>query len=161
MALILSGDTGVPASGMPTGSVIQVVQASITGDFSTSSSSYVHATNHSLSITTTAANSKILLMCNTPIQIDTGDRAQTTFRSSLDSYTANIGQTVMVNEAVADGGWMQTTTLQYLDSPNQAAGTAITYRVYIRRVSGNSTVYYPDAWGYTDDYSFIAQEIKA
>jgi len=26
MALILSGDTGVPASGMPTGSVIQTVQ---------------------------------------------------------------------------------------------------------------------------------------
>ena len=161
--LITTGSTGqvIPKAALPTGSVLQVVQASITGDFSTSSSTYVHATNHSLSITTEAANSKILLMCNTPIQVDTGDRAQTTFRYSVDSYANNFGQTVIINEAAVDGGWMQTTPLHYLHSPNQAAGTAMTYRVYIRRASGNSTVYYPDAWGYTDEYSFIAMKIAA
>ena len=43
MALILSGDTGVPASGMPAGSVIQTVMASTASPLSSSSSTYIDA----------------------------------------------------------------------------------------------------------------------
>lgn len=161
MALILSGDTGVPASGMPTGSVIQVQQTTISSVFNTASTTYTHATNHSLSITTIAANSKILLSCNTPLQIDVGDRAQATFRSSIDSYAANLGQLVIVNEPESASGWMQSSTLQYLHSPAQAAGITITYRVYVRRGAGSNSIYYPDDWGLSDEFSFIAMEIKA
>ena len=167
MPLVLNSSsiTGLaPVGGLSspqTGSVLQVVTTSITGVFNTTSTSYVHATNHSLSITTVATNSKILLMCNTPIQIDIGDRAQSTFRSSIDSYTDNLGQTVIVNEPESGSGWMQTSTNQYLHSPAQTSGTSITYRVYIRRAAGSNSVYYPDSWGNTFEFSFIAMEIAA
>ena len=62
MALILSGDTGVPASGMPTGSVIQTVSAVTTQtNFSTSSTSDVAVTSSTATITPSSATSKILI----------------------------------------------------------------------------------------------------
>jgi hypothetical protein len=144
-----------------TGSVLQVVESVITSSFNTSSTSYVHATNTSLTITTKFDNSKILLMCNIPLQVNIGDRGQTTFRSSIDSYSANIGETLVVNEAESNGGWIQTSTIQKLHSPNQAANTAITYRVYIKRQAGGDAIYYPDPWGASLEFSFIAVEIAA
>ena len=132
----LRGDmawSALPASGK----VLQVVVSSVTSNFNTTSSSYVHATNHSLSITTTSANSKILLFCNTPLQMSANTlQAQSTFRSSLDSYTANLGETIQANYSDGNGGWKQISPLQYLHNAAQASGTSITYRVYIRRASG-------------------------
>jgi hypothetical protein len=59
MPLILSGDTGVPASGMPTGSVIQVVSTIKTDTFSTTTSTFTDITGLSASITPTSLSSKI------------------------------------------------------------------------------------------------------
>jgi hypothetical protein len=159
--VLTSASQSIPSAALPTGSVLQVVESVITGTFSTTSTSYTHATNTSLSITTSVANSKILLICNNPIQIDVGDRAQTTFRSSIDSYSANIGETLVVNEPESASGWIQTSTIQKLHSPNQAANTAITYRIYIRRQAGSNAVYFADSWGADIAFSFIAMEISA
>lgn len=144
------------------GKVLQVVTASITSGYSTTSTSFVHATNHSLQLTTTSTNSKILLLCNTPLQVASGaERGQSVFRSSLDSYTANLGRTINVNYAEVNSGWIQSSTLQYLHNPLQSSGTTITYRVYFRRSAGSATVYFPDSWGETYEFSFIAMEIAA
>jgi hypothetical protein len=146
-----------------TGAVLQVVNTNVTGNFSVASGSFVHATNHSLSITTVAANSKIILFCNTPLQLSStvaGTLGATTFRSSLDSYSANIGETINVNTTDAGGGWLQSATMHSVHSPSQAAGTAITYRVYVR--CSASSLYFPDPWGYGSfSFNFMAMEIAA
>jgi len=66
MALILSGDTGVPASGMPTGSVIQVQSTTKTNTFSTTSTSFTDVTGLSVSITPISTSSKILVIYSLP-----------------------------------------------------------------------------------------------
>ena len=63
MALILSGDTGVPASGMPTGSVIQVVQATYATQTAYSSTTFTN-TGLSVSITPISTTNKILIYTN-------------------------------------------------------------------------------------------------
>jgi hypothetical protein len=147
---------------LPTGSVLQVVSTNISSSFSASSTSFTHVTTHSLSITTTVANSRIVLFCNTPLQLSSstgGILGATTFRSSLDSYSANIGETIFVNATDAGSGWKQFTTLQSVHSPSQSAGTAITYRVYAR---STSLFYMPDPWGYGSfSTNFMAMEIAA
>jgi hypothetical protein len=70
MALILSGDTGVPASGMPTGSVIQTVQATYGTQVSTSSSTYID-TGLTATITPSSATSKIMvIVCQNGLHVD-------------------------------------------------------------------------------------------
>ncbi len=73
------------------GAVLQVVSTQVVGSFNTSSSSYVHATNQSISITSTIANSKFLVMDFTPVQLGDSDvQASTTLRSSVDSYVSDL-----------------------------------------------------------------------
>jgi hypothetical protein len=161
-AMAASKLTGqVADANAPSGSVIQVVSTNVTGNFSTSSGSFVHATNHSLSITTSVANSRIILFCNTPIQLQATTSATlgaTTFRSSLDSYAANIGETINVNTTDAGSGWIEQATLHSVHSPAQSASTAITYRVYVR--CSASTLYFPDPWGFGSfSFNFMAMEI--
>ena len=159
---VLTSASSIARSQLPAGSVLQVVSTNITGTFASSSTSFTHVTTHSLSLTTVGANSRIVLFCNTPLQLSSstgGILGATTFRSSLDSYTANIGETIFVNATDAGGGWKQSTTLQSVHSPSQGAGTAITYRVYAR---STSQFYMPDPWGYNSfSTNFMAMEIAA
>jgi hypothetical protein len=63
MALILSGDTGVPASGMPTGSVIQTVSAVKTDTFATTPGAvWTDIPGLSVAITPISSTSKILII---------------------------------------------------------------------------------------------------
>ena len=62
MALILSGDTGVPASGMPTGSVIQTVYATTTTRTSNTTNTLTDATGFTATITPTSSTSKIMVV---------------------------------------------------------------------------------------------------
>jgi hypothetical protein len=151
----------VPDANAPPGSIVQVVSANITSTFSSSSTSFVHVSTHSLTLTTSVANSRIILFCNTPMQLQSSSGgvvlASTTFRSSLDSYTSNIGETILANVSDAGSGWKQITTLQSVQSPAQSAGTAITYRVYAR---STSQFYMPDPWAYNSfSANFMAMEI--
>lgn len=166
MPLVLSGAgtiAGINAtnglSSPQSNTVLQVVQTTITTTFNTSSGTFTHATNHSLSITTRATNSRILLICNTPLQVANPCRAQATFRSSIDSYTANIGLITAAKYPDASSGWVTLPHLHYLHSPAQSSGTAITYRVYVRRTGGSDGIYYSDDWGDGYEYSFIAMEL--
>jgi len=164
MAISKIQDAGVSltSAALPAGSVLQVVPVSIVSTFSMSSgtTTYTHATNHSLSITTSVANSKILLFCNTPAQLASySDIANTCFKSSIDSYSAALGELVHANYSEANDGWKQISSLQYLHQPNQVAGTTITYRVYARKRSGSGSFFLPDSWGSTFEYSFVAMEI--
>jgi hypothetical protein len=70
MPLILSGDTGVPASGMPTGSVIQTVQTVKTDTWTSTSSTWVNVTGLTATITPTSASSRILVMASVAVGLN-------------------------------------------------------------------------------------------
>jgi hypothetical protein len=134
MALILSGDTGVPASGMPTGSVIQVVNASYGTNVAVTNSNYA-TTGLSATITPKATTSKILILINTQQQVSTA------YGFGLAIY--RNGSSVYADTNLYDSGYLGTlsasyrpsrSTLQYLDSP--ASISALTYTLYAASYTG-------------------------
>ena len=126
MALILSGDTGVPASGMPTGSVIQTVQATYGTATSTSSSTYSD-TGLTVTITPTSSTSKILIFAQL------ASCGKTTGNTFISARLVRNGSAIFGFDDSADytGGsteqYIGSISTTYLDSP--ATTSATTYKV--------------------------------
>lgn len=143
MALILSGDTGVPASGMPAGSVIQTVNATYQVQESTTSSSWT-ATSLSASITPISTSSKILItVCafmHTPTTSTAG--LVTVFRgtaSGTNLGSSNSGDYGFGGPYIGvAGGCRATISATYLDSP--ATTSSQLYTVCFRSESGSSVL---------------------
>jgi hypothetical protein len=138
MALILSGDTGVPASGMPTGSVIQTVNAAYSTQTSTSSSSYTD-TGLTASITPTSSSSKILVIVSVNGVYKNGSNASIGLNVMRDA--TQITQ-IAINglSYTGDTSASQTSgSINYLDSP--ATTSATTYKVQFKNgASSGSSV---------------------
>jgi hypothetical protein len=130
-------------SNMPTGSVLQVLQAVKSDTQSTSSATFGDITGLSVSITPTSASSKILVTASVSRGTDTNQI--TNFQFMRDSTAIGIGDTAGsrvratmsmyfgASDAVSHIG---TTTMTYLDSP--ATTSATTYKVQFRsQGSGN------------------------
>jgi hypothetical protein len=125
MPLILSGDTGVPASGMPTGSVIQTVSASNTTQFSTSSTSWT-ATPITASITPISSTSKILVAA-TMCWYGTG-------QGTINRGATNLGNaTYGFIELNNTNAFEWSVAISYLDSPATTSST--TYTIYVKATS--------------------------
>ena len=140
MALILSGDTGVPASGMPTGSVIQTVNATTSSGNSTTSTSFVD-TGLSVTITPTSATSKILVeVFMTGIYRTGGTNAYGVFNLVRGSTQLLIFESVIgYNNGTAPLGGGGTGTT-YLDSP--ATTSPVTYKIqFAVTPSASGTLY--------------------
>ena len=158
--LITTGSTGqvIPRAALPTGSVIQTVYAAYNTSTSTNSATPV-AIGPQISITTTVANSKILVSLSAPTQINNGSAVtfKVSWRNSTDSYASDIA----VYPAVIDGGWYELPShFQTYSSPAVAAGTTITYKIYVARASGSGYLYLVDSWGTgASNMSIIAMEI--
>ena len=146
MALILSGDTGVPASGMPTGSVIQTVQTVKTDTFSAQPgpNTWVDVTGLSVSITPTSVTNKILVF----IDIAVGSSTQSTgaavvrlVRGSTPIYLGDAAgsRALGINSFVYIAS-PEYTIVRYsgvfLDSPATTSSTTYKYQI-----SGESTGY--------------------
>ena len=144
MSITNSGVTG--AGG---GKVLQVVQHEFTtGQFSTTSNSYVDVTGFSKSITPVAAGSKILAMLNPAIQSNpngtfNGGTAALLARSVAGGSYTNIG-------AAWFGIYLQETYARYhdgyvninvLDSPTYTLGNAITYKMQVKTSDSSVTGY--------------------
>jgi hypothetical protein len=144
MALILSGDTGVPASGMPTGSVIQVVNGTGTNlSYATSSTYYSTA---SVTITPQFSNSKIFVLYTGgwyPYDSSPSSNNQIGMLSQL-TRGATAGTNVIYGdsfyEVQASGASFYTyyanQTMQGYDTP--ATTSATTYNAFVKGWSGNS-----------------------
>jgi len=136
MALILSGDTGVPSSGMPAGSVLQVVSTTKTDTFSTTSLSLVDVTGLSLSITPSSASSKILVTCAVSVGTPVSNFAYINLvrgSTSLcvgDASSGRVSATGMSYAGVSNEGVINTLPINFLDSPNTTSAT--TYKIQIR-----------------------------
>ena len=154
MALILSGDTGVPASGMPAGSVIQTVTGTTTSPQTTTSTSYVNFSHLNTSITPTSASSKILVIVG-PLNIYNGS-ANANMQITLYRGATNLGG--------ANGYFFYAygsntlnlafpTTITYTDSP--ATTSSVTYGIYGKTSSGTM-----DFNNGNSQLSMILMEIK-
>ena len=132
------------------GHVIQAVTATFSGASSSTASLVAMATCGS--ITTTVANSKLLVTAAAQMQVGKSTSADTksqfALRSSVDSYASNLHTQALVNYREANNGWQQQgMPFHVLHSPSASAGTTITYKIYGNKVSGSYSIYLIDAWG--------------
>ena len=129
---------GVPASAMPAGSVIQVVQSLLTTTFSTTSSSFVD-TGLSLSITPSSASNKILIQWSIPNahSVATASNGFNLVRDGS-NIAQGTGGSINLTSANDSGGssHMGVNALVFLDSPSTTS--AITYKVQIKRQAGGT-----------------------
>lgn len=146
MPTIISGDTGIDkiAAGaieyadLPTGSVLQVVQASLSTSVSTSGTTYV-TSGLTATITPKFSTSKILVNVS-------GGAA---YANSNGCYGENVlyRNSSQISSNAVDWGWYSSTaggtnhSYTYLDSP--ATTSATSYTPYFRiSSSGNAGTYY-------------------
>jgi hypothetical protein len=157
-AINLSNATSLPRTALPSGSVIQTVYVAYGSSVATSSTSPI-ALGPQISITTTVANSKILVSLSAPCQLNSGSAGQfnIAWRNSTDSYASSTA----IYPAVIQDNWYELPShFQTYSNPSQPAGTTITYKIYANRVSGSGSLYLVDGWstGYSG-MPIIAMEI--
>ena len=121
----------------PTGKLIQVVQATYTAEFSTTSTSFV-ATGLTASITPSSSSNKILVMVNTT-QTCTSASTNTYFTVYRGATNIGFGTDSSLAKYVATSGYVITpVAINYLDSPATTAAT--TYTGYFRTTGGTGYV---------------------
>ena len=123
--------TQLPSSAMPTGSVLQVVQGTLSTPFSTSSATYV-STGLTASITPKFANSKILVIYIA--SVTSSPSGSTTGYTTIYRNSTNLEITTGrgFNEMnFISGGYNGTVTVgSFLDSPATISST--TYTIYMK-----------------------------
>ena len=121
---------------------MQVVNLELTsGNFTTSSSSFVDVTGLSLAITPAAATSKIMMFLTT-----TSSGTSTSGQANVDMRFALVRTSTILTEARFDleNNTGSTTslgmpvTLTYLDSPNTTSAT--TYKLQVKKVNYSDTI---------------------
>jgi hypothetical protein len=155
MALILSGDTGVPASGMPTGSVIQTVQATYTGYSGTTSTTFVD-TSLSAIITPTSSTSKILVLITTMGSGAANNGIGFSInRNGTNVWTSGYDSGPKYYSAYISSNWNCPVNISYLDSP--ASSSALTYKLQYAAYNSASSMY----WGVANTtHTLQLMEIK-
>jgi hypothetical protein len=134
-----SSGQSIPKAALPTGSVLQVVQAVSSAQQATTSNTYTDISFFSVSITPNFATSKILAIVNVngvySGQLLTG--LQTRLRR--DSTDIAFGSCYGSYHGGATDAEVGSVVMQILDSP--ATTSAITYKVQFRtRTAGNSVI---------------------
>ncbi len=125
---------------MPTGSVLQVVYGTTNSEISTSSSSYV-ATNLEATITPSSSSSKILVTYSgTFYHYLNVAVSSTVYRGSTDIASVGTSIGVMRSWLPSSRGYFLHQG-QLLDSPNTTSAT--TYKVYVKKNSGEYTIDFP------------------
>jgi len=148
--MILASGQSIPKAALPTGSVLQVVQATYTTYPNTTTSTSFVGTGHTVTITPNFSTSKILLITHHGTYNTTGTGYRTIYRNSTNIGDASWG----FNESSSSGGW-ETNAIVYLDSPATTSSTS--YQIYFRTSAG--TTYYGADSGQIS--SLIAMEIAA
>ena len=163
--LVLTNATGLPASALPSGSVIQTVYSIINSNSTTNTSSTSWTTTgHTLTITPRYSNSKILLTVNSYCfnSYSGWGSAYTFFRNG--SPVISLGNNTPLAGYRSDSnsnGQAYTLNMTFVDSP--ASTSALTYTVYMLSNNGANTTYYCYTAGSVVYYSaatLVAQEIS-
>ena len=132
--------SGLASASMPTGSVLQVVYATAHTEVSTSSSSYV-ATDLAATITPSSSSSKILVSYSgTFYHYSNVQVSSTIYRGSTDIAAIGTNNGIMRSWFESTRGFFLHQG-QLLDSPNTTSAT--TYKVYVKKNSGDYTIDFP------------------
>jgi hypothetical protein len=143
MTVVVDGTTGITTPGqftranMPTGAVLQVVSATDATGRSTTSTSFVTASNTlSVSITPTATSSKIFVVANSSCEINTVNTYMvfTIFRGASNLGNGQGGNILRVSSAQN----LYPMALSFLDSPSSTS--ALTYQVYFKVDAGQASI---------------------
>jgi hypothetical protein len=130
------------AAPAPGGKVLQVVSGTLTASTSTNSTSYSD-TGLSVSITPSAATSKILIFLNAPGAAAYAGTNQTDarglFRLVRTSTTINAGTIGIYNQATASSQNHTPPYFAYVDSPNTTSAT--TYKITYKSISASIDFY--------------------
>ena len=148
----LRGDQTYAAAGG--GKVLQVLTATDSTQRSTTSTSFVTASNTlSVDITPSATSSKVLIMISTVIGNDT-EEAQAI--STIYRASTNLGDSTkgMLDTYHYGGTTRQSASLIFLDSPSSTS--QLTYQLYVRGTGGTTQINYNGGKG-----SIIVMEIGA
>jgi len=127
---------GVPASAMPAGSVIQVVQGTYSTAIYTASSSFIN-TGLEATITPTATSSKILIISREQLNGDVDNDGVGDATGQYRLYRNGSAIIESISSVWARGGLQRINDggFKYLDSPNSTS--ALTYATYVRMAAGS------------------------
>jgi len=126
----------IPSSVSPgAGKILQVVSATDSTQRTTTSTSFVTASNTlSVDITPSSTSSKIFIICNTSFGTDTAN-AQAEVTLYRDSTNLGTAQGLMSNILITSGTSIRTPgTMTILDSPSSTS--EITYQLYCKAAGG-------------------------
>jgi len=128
--------TAVTSAGLPSGTVLQVVESKYTSDSSTTSNSYQDA-NKEATITPSSASSKILVMMSGSVRKSSGHV------ESAVSIRVRRGDTTITSMnglaySQANQYNQESISLRYLDTP--ATTSAVTYKIQLKSNINGQTV---------------------
>jgi len=127
---------GITTTKLGAGAVLQAITATDSTQRTTTSATFVTASNTlSVSITPSSASNKIFIIATGNLYIDVagGYGLATIFRNATNLGDATWGMSCVYGGNSANIGSM---SMSYLDSPNTTSAT--TYQVYIRRYGANN-----------------------
>jgi hypothetical protein len=143
--VLVGGTQNIPKSALPTGSVLQVVNAIKTDTSSTSSTSYSDISGLSVSITPTSSSSKILVMLSIDGSNDSGSLAIQLVRNSTAIAIGTAASGNQLNTTLTnyynntDPNSHRSSSITFLDSPATTSST--TYKAQFRTgTSGNGYI---------------------
>jgi len=131
----LRGDNTFATAGASAGQVIQVLSATDNTVRSTTSTSFVTASNTlSVTITPASTSNKILIIVSGAwLSASGGNTVATIYRASTNLGDSTYG---MTSHGTGDVGAYSSLSMNYLDSP--ATTSATTYQVYIKTQNGQT-----------------------
>ena len=127
----ITGD-GLATSGLPAGSVLQVVSDFIRTEVTTTSTTFV-STGLSASITPSSTSNKVFVIVSSPSwYIGANNAHATVFRDSTNIGDSSVGLMTIYNTAT-----YAPSTMQVMDAPSSTS--ALTYSVHFRCPSGDTS----------------------
>jgi len=145
-----------------TGKVLQVVNDTDTGAaVTTTSSSWQDISGLSCQLTTTETNSKVLIYFKSGFARANGDRLFVDVKRVISGGATTdelVGGSLLGMIQTRTSGW-HPISAQYLDSPNVASGTTLTYTLRFKNNDNTTSV----SWGYGNESHrvLMIQEIGA
>ena len=145
MALSTITNSQVATSGMPAGSVLQVVSAIKDDKQTVTSTSFLDVTDLSVSITPSSTSNKVLVLFNGHGGHDNTNyflwnivRGSTTIAQPDGSPNYPATANAFVGDSVASGSAFMNIGMVFLDSPSTTSAT--TYKIQVRTTGGTAIV---------------------
>ncbi len=150
----------IAAAALPAGSVLQVVSATKTDTFSTTSATFVDVTGMSVTITPRSTSSTILV--NFSVNRGASAAAISGFQILRGATAICIGDAAGSRTRSTTGGYsgsgdavstLVTSSMIFLDSP--ATTSATTYKIQVKSDGSGSTIYTNRAGGEPDTAAYV------